>query len=94
MLIQKSTELKIKLDPQSRIRVTVLHMACEIGHIEMAKLLIQKSAELNIDLNAKNCEENTPLFLLVKKLKFHVQSWNQREIKAILIRILNIITWK
>ena len=29
-------------------------MACEIGHSKIAEMLIQKSAELNIDLNAKH----------------------------------------
>ena len=29
-------------------------MACENGHSKIAEMLIQKSAELNIDLNAKH----------------------------------------
>ena len=29
-------------------------MACENGHSKIAEMLIQKSAELNIDLNAKD----------------------------------------
>ena len=30
------------------------HFACKTGHLKMAKVLVQKSAELNINLNAKN----------------------------------------
>merc|ERR1712051_203 len=33
---------------------TAFELACKNGHSKMAKVLIQKSAELNIDLNAKD----------------------------------------
>ena len=32
-----------------------IQLACQFGHSKMAKILIQKSDELNIDLNNKKC---------------------------------------
>jgi len=38
-------------NPQNSIGVTPFHESCEYGHIKIAKLIIQKSKECNIDLN-------------------------------------------
>ena len=38
---------------------TAFHMACENGHSKILDLIIQKSAELNIDLNTKTSSGST-----------------------------------
>ena len=45
---------------------TAFHLDCKNGHIEIAELLIQKSTELNIKLNAKDKCEWTSFHLTYK----------------------------
>ena len=47
-------------------------MACENGHSKIAEMLIQKSAELNIDLNAKH------RILYLQKLKIHLTRFDPK----------------
>ena len=49
------------------------HLACENGHSKIAEMLIQKSAELNIDLNAK--------YRLFDRTAFHLACQNGHFIK-------------
>ena len=45
---------------------TVFHLACMKNYTGIAELLIEKSNELNIDLNAKNKEGQTALHVAFK----------------------------
>ena len=45
------------------MRYTAFQIACKKGHFKIVELLIQKSGELKIDLNAKNFEGNSALHM-------------------------------
>ena len=47
-------KLNIDLNSTSLKRRTGFHLACENGHVKIVEMLIQKSDELNINLNAVN----------------------------------------
>ena len=48
MLIQKSKELKIRLNTKNDYGQTAFHLTCIIGHSKIAETLIQKSADFKI----------------------------------------------
>ena len=50
-IIMEEYELK---NPQNLRDVTLFHLACEFGHYKIADMLVQKSAQFNIDLHAEN----------------------------------------
>ena len=43
--------------------MTAFHHACEEGHLEVAKMIMQRSAELKIELNSENNDGNTGFHL-------------------------------
>ena len=60
ILIEKSHELKIKLNRRTKwLRKCGFHLACTNGHSKIADMLMLKSAEHNIDLNAKDGDRRT-----------------------------------
>ena len=55
MLMQKSAEFGINLNAKDNISGrTAFHLACAFGKTEIARMIVQKSTELNIELNNKN----------------------------------------
>ena len=55
VILQKSiTEINIDLNAKDWQLNTAFILACENGQSEIAEMLVQKSAELNIDLNVVN----------------------------------------
>ena len=47
-------------------------LACKNGHSKMARLLIQKATEFEVDLNAKNWWDETLFHLVCKKGNFEI----------------------
>ena len=47
-------------------RYTAFHLACYKGHSKIVALLIQKSTELNINLDARDNDGYTPFHLAVE----------------------------
>ena len=67
--------------------MTALHMACQYGHSNIVEILINKSIDFDIDLNAENAEGWTAFYLacqndhpkiaemLNKSSKFHLSNF-------------------
>ena len=52
MITQLSIDLNIDLNTKDRLwELTGFHLACESGHLEIAEMLVQYSAEFNIDIS-------------------------------------------
>ena len=47
------------LNSKSLFGFTAFHLACKNGHLNTVEMLIQKSNELNIDLNTKENKRRT-----------------------------------
>ena len=58
MILQKFSELNLKfeLQPDGKdfLGLTLFHLVCKDGHVKVVDLLIQRSAELTIDVNARD----------------------------------------
>ena len=54
--------------------MTVFHWACNYGSLEIAKMILQKSVELNINLNSGDVWGRTA---------FHLACWNNGHLKII-----------
>ena len=50
MLLQKSTEFSIDLNIKDEAGCTAFHHVCSNGLVEIAEVLLQNSAQYNIDL--------------------------------------------
>lgn len=61
LLIFKGTE-SLQINAKNHKNKTPLHIACELGHEESIKILVENEADLNLwDIN-----KNTPLHLICK----------------------------
>ena len=52
--MEKYAELKVELNARDDYGLTAFHWACKKGHFKIAKILIEKSGDILIDLNAKS----------------------------------------
>ena len=58
MILKKFSELNLKLELHPDERdfhgQTLFHIVCKDGHVKVVEILIQRSAELTIDVNARD----------------------------------------
>ena len=66
-IFQTILEQEKDKNPTNSVGRTPLHLACEYGHVKVVEIIIQKSADFNIDLNAKDQRGKTA---------FHLACWN------------------
>ena len=65
--MKKSSDLRIDLNKKDSEDITAFQSACINGHKKMAEMLIEKSYEFGIDLNAKTKAYGTTAFHLACK---------------------------
>ena len=59
-------------DPKNDYKETPFFLACSNGHLNVAELIMQKSAEHNIDLNTIDDTDMTPFHFACRKRHFNV----------------------
>ena len=70
MLMKKSSDLRIDVNKKDSEGITAFQSACMNGHKKMVEMLIEKSFEFGIDLNAKTKAYGTTAFHLACKFGY------------------------
>ena len=70
--MEKYAELKVELNARDDYGLTAFHWACKKGHFKIAKILIEKSGDILIDLNAKSNNRH-------RQTAFQLAKWNLKE---------------
>ena len=65
MFVKSSLKLEIDFNAMDNKGMTAFHFACESGHSEVARMLVENSAKLKINLNVKDDEDRKTAFHLV-----------------------------
>ena len=69
-LLLKSDECNGKLHFKDRVSRTAFQLVCDKGHSNIADMLIEKSTEFNIDLNAKDDLGGSTAYHLACRLSY------------------------
>ena len=76
IFLEKYAELKVELNARDEYGYTAFHWACKEGHFKIAKILMEKSADILIDLNAKNKRRHLQTAFQIANFQFG--NWNSR----------------